>query len=109
MTSTKAQLAKARSILGVGSTDDESVLRQAFRRRSMETHPDRDGSAEEFAQVRAAYALLLEHLSGPGNEWLIDDESDDVDVRIVDEKSRPRRQRFEEMFLDALRREYGQD
>ncbi len=75
----------------------------------METHPDRDGSAEEFARVRAAYALLLEDLSGPGNEWLIDDESDDVDVRIVDEASRPRRRRFEEMFLDALRREYGQD
>jgi len=109
MTSNETDLARARKILGVGRADDENVLRQAFRRRSMETHPDRDGSAEEFAQVRAAYALLLEHLSGPGNEWLIDDDSNDVDVRIVHEASPPRRRRFEEMFLEALRREHGQD
>lgn len=108
MTSSEETLAQARTVLGVGPNDDETVLRQAFRRRSMETHPDRNGSAEEFAAVRAAYATLLEHRAGPGEEWLIDDE-EDVDVRIVDEETRPRRRRFEEMFLEALRREHGSD
>lgn len=109
MTANEAELAKAREVLGIGPNEDETVLRNAFRRRSMETHPDRDGSAEEFANVRAAYALLLEHLTGPGSDWLVADQDEEVDVRIVDEESRPKRRRFEEMFLDALRREHGED
>ncbi len=109
MTSNEEVLANARTLLGVSPNDDETVLRQAFRRRSMETHPDRNGSAEEFAEVRAAYAILLEHIAGPGAEWLIDGDGENVDVRIVDEKTSPRRRRFEEMFLEALRREHGRD
>jgi len=100
-------LANARKVLGVGPTDDEDLLRQAFRRRSMETHPDRSGTAADFAEVRAAYALLLEHNAGPGSDWLVDQDGDALDVRIVDEPTPPRRRRFEEMFLEALRREHG--
>lgn len=100
------EVAQARAILGIGVTEDLEVIRKAFRRRSMETHPDRGGSAEEFAAVKDAYAVLLSQSSEAGGDWFVDEEDDDVDVRVVDEDTKPRRRRFEEMFLEALRREY---
>lgn len=102
-------LAHARSVLGIGLTEDLEVIRKAFRRRSMETHPDRGGSAEEFAAVKEAYAVLLGQTVESGGDWFVDEPDDEVDVRVVDEETRPRRRRFEEMFLEALRREYRDD
>lgn len=106
------QVDRARSVLGVGPTDDAQALRAAFRRRSMDTHPDRDGTADAFEEVRRAYELLLEKLvetdEGHGGDWIVDDTDEDVDIRIVDENKSPRRRRFEDLFLDALRREHGE-
>lgn len=119
----------ARTILQVPETADLVALRSAFRKRSMETHPDQGGSADAFAEVARAYQTLSAHLAptedielsddgsmdldpADGNDvpaphadgWVVD--SDEVDVRVVDEDALPRRRRFEDMFLDALRREY---
>lgn len=45
-------------VLGVGpDADDEAVL-EAYRERVKETHPDRDGSAEEFQAVKEAYEAI---------------------------------------------------
>lgn len=122
----------ARNMLHVDAAADLASLRAAFRRRSMETHPDRGGSADEFAEVARAYEALVANampivelsdremgLSDEGETeaddvvpgrnadgWVVDDADDDVDVRVVDEDAPPRRKRFEDMFLDALRREY---
>lgn len=105
--------------LGIAPTADAAEVRAAFRRRSMETHPDRNGSPEAFARVRSAYALLQDEalqretevgdLDRPHGPWIVDGEVDEVDVRIVEEEGRPRRRRFEDLFLDALRREQGND
>jgi len=132
MSEHEPDLHAAREVLGVPTGADLVELRSAFRRRSMETHPDRDGSAQDFAEVRSAYALLLEHAAaleqarssegptpdrsddegadGPveGDRFVVP-EDDDIDVRVVDEPSTPRRKGFEEMLFDALRREYGDD
>lgn len=102
-------ISNARAILAIGPNDDLTLIRKAFRRRSMETHPDRGGSADEFEQVTAAYGLLLESAAEPGADWFFDDPDQEVDVRIVEEESKPRRRGFEEMFLDALRREVNDD
>ena len=98
----------ARTVLEVGATDEVAAIRSAFRRRSMETHPDRGGHVDDFEEVKAAYELLLRHLSEPDVDWFVDRDDDDVDVRVVDEQSRPRRKKFEDMFLEALRREHGE-
>ena len=37
---------------------DAATLKAAYRRRSMETHPDRGGTTEEMARVNAAYDRL---------------------------------------------------
>lgn len=117
-------LARAREVLGVGPDDDARALRSAFRKRSMETHPDKQGSADAFEEVRVSYELLLPHapqsepeaIHGPEtidaddgtDAWFVDDVEDELDIRIIDEEKSPRRRRFEEMFLDALRREHGE-
>ena len=101
-------LVRARQALQIGPTDDISTLRTAFRQRSMETHPDLGGSAESFDEVQAAYRVLMEHLSGLEPDWLLDRSEEEIDIRVIDEKKSPRRRRFEEFFLDALRREHGE-
>ena len=51
--------------LGVASTADSETLRQAFRRRSKDLHPDTtalpaDLAASEFQMLRQSYELLLD-------------------------------------------------
>lgn len=55
--------------LGLGSDYDARALRQAYRRRALELHPDRhEGSAaahERFLRLREALDVLREELSRP--------------------------------------------
>ena len=47
-------------ILGVDEDADEYEIKQAFRRRALEVHPDKPGgSHEEFIKVREAYECLI--------------------------------------------------
>lgn len=45
-------------ILGVDPGADDDEVREAYRRRVIETHPDQGGSVEEFKLVRAAYEAI---------------------------------------------------
>ncbi len=49
------------AVLHVRRNAKPETIRKAFRKRSMASHPDRGGTAEEFAQVKLAYEIL----SGP--------------------------------------------
>jgi hypothetical protein len=52
---------EAYETLGVEPGADESAVKQAYRRRIKEVHPDAaDGDAEEFKRVQAAYDRLTE-------------------------------------------------
>ena len=44
----------AHAVLGVSPTDTQETIRQAYRRRVKETHPDQGGDPAEFLQVQAA-------------------------------------------------------
>ena len=46
-------------ILGIDEDADEAEIKQAFRRRALETHPDKGGDEEEFKRVREAYESLI--------------------------------------------------
>lgn len=50
-------LEAARRLLGVVAADGEDVLRSAYRKKALETHPDRGGSADAFAAVAEAYRV----------------------------------------------------
>jgi len=59
-------------VLRVDRDADDEEIDRAFRRRVLETHPDRGGSAAEFKRVTAAYeAIKSEHRDG-GRELLRD-------------------------------------
>jgi curved DNA-binding protein CbpA len=47
------------SVLGVERLASPEELKRAFRRRALETHPDRGGDAAEFRAVHAAYEEAL--------------------------------------------------
>jgi len=44
--------------LGVQSSADASDIRKAYKKRALQTHPDKGGDEEEFKRVGAAYAVL---------------------------------------------------
>ena len=44
--------------LGLSPNFTEKELKSAYRKRSLETHPDKGGSNEEFVRVAEAYQLL---------------------------------------------------
>jgi len=46
-------------ILGVDKDADEDEIRKAFRKKALETHPDRGGNKEDFVKVREAYECLI--------------------------------------------------
>ena len=46
------------SILGVPRTASEADLKKAYKKASMQHHPDRGGNAEKFKEVSEAYTTL---------------------------------------------------
>jgi curved DNA-binding protein CbpA len=48
----------ARRVLGVASDAGPEEIRRAYRACLHATHPDHGGTAEELAEVRAAFAVL---------------------------------------------------
>lgn len=51
----RAQAAKE---LGVQAGADEKELKSAYRKRSLQSHPDKGGSTEEFLRVSEAFEVL---------------------------------------------------
>ena len=47
--------------LGIDPDATATEIRDAYRSRAKETHPDRGGSSEEFKQLQEAYATAKDH------------------------------------------------
>ena len=45
-------------ILGVSKGADSSELKSAYKKASMQHHPDRGGDAEKFKEINQAYSTL---------------------------------------------------
>ena len=54
-------------ILSITKKYDEKILKKAYLRKALVTHPDRGGSPVEFQQVSIAYTLLLKKLKDKEN------------------------------------------
>jgi curved DNA-binding protein CbpA len=50
--------ARARGVLGVSTDAGPDAVREAYREKVKEVHPDRGGSAESFKRVTEAYEAL---------------------------------------------------
>lgn len=55
---TRVSAAEARSVLDVPRDADDATVRQAYRRRIKDVHPDQGGEEEAFRRVTAAYERL---------------------------------------------------
>lgn len=55
---THVSAAEARSVLEISSDADKAAVREAYRQRIKEVHPDQGGEEEEFRRVTAAYERL---------------------------------------------------
>ncbi|MCK6534948.1 MAG: DnaJ domain-containing protein [Polyangiaceae bacterium] len=53
------------SVLGVSAHVTDAELKTAYRKKAIETHPDRGGDAEAFRHVVAAYAEARRRLRKP--------------------------------------------
>lgn len=53
------------AILGVESHVTEVELKRAFRKRALETHPDRGGTAEAFRDLQRAYEEAQRRVARP--------------------------------------------
>tara|TARA_B100000683_G_scaffold41397_1_gene36803 strand:+ start:4342 stop:5469 length:1128 start_codon:yes stop_codon:yes gene_type:complete len=69
----KKQKLNPYKILGVPKNYDEKVLKKAYLKMAMKTHPDRGGSQEQFQQVSIAYSVLLKRLKDVNNSNLHND------------------------------------
>ena len=54
-------------ILGITKKYDEKILKKAYLKKALVSHPDRGGSPVEFQQVSIAYTLLLKKLKDQEN------------------------------------------
>ncbi len=52
------------TILGLEPGAPEDAIRRAYRRRALETHPDRGGDADVFRAVQGAYERALKKSRG---------------------------------------------
>ena len=64
----QAAMTRAEAIkeLGVPRGFDEKALKAAYRKRSLEAHPDKGGSTAEFLRVSEAYEVLS---GSGGGDW----------------------------------------
>lgn len=99
------RVSRARSRLGVGPRAGAETLRRAFRSRSLEAHPDRGGQQAEFEELHAAYELLRDADDDADERWLVGDEADSKNGRVMyDSEPRRRRRSFQQLFAEALGR-----
>ena len=55
-------------VLGVKAGASEDEIKKAYRKKAMETHPDRGGDAEKFKEINAAYDAL-KNGGGTGQQY----------------------------------------
>ncbi|HWH34505.1 MAG TPA: J domain-containing protein [Acidimicrobiales bacterium] len=53
-------------VLGVATGATRDDIHRAWRRRALETHPDRGGDRASFERVQVAFARLSRGLAGTG-------------------------------------------
>jgi hypothetical protein len=55
-------LLQSLSFLGLSMLPDLAGLKKAYRKLSLELHPDRGGNPEDFCQLKTSYDLVLQYL-----------------------------------------------
>mmetsp|Transcript_99944 Transcript_99944/g.158178 ORF Transcript_99944/g.158178 Transcript_99944/m.158178 type:complete len:134 (+) Transcript_99944:110-511(+) len=59
------KISAAAVVLGISSSASQQEIRDAYKRRAIETHPDKGGLPEDFRAVKEAYESLIRQLLEP--------------------------------------------
>jgi curved DNA-binding protein CbpA len=103
------------AILGVPPEADIETLKQAYRRRSLECHPDRGGSHEHMILINEAWAILSNPMTRRHYDSARSNRRDYVAQRSVREDAQAARQKAQEyprkwpdfeVWLDRLFRDF---
>jgi hypothetical protein len=86
------RLREAYEILGVSHNADIGEVKSAYRKKVLQVHPDKGGSAHEFIRVQAAYEIICEFLNSDSGEAPID--VPDELREIIDELVRSFREQY---------------
>jgi DnaJ-class molecular chaperone len=82
-------------VLGVNASASQSEIKEAYRKLSMKTHPDRKGDTKVFQKVKESYDILsnpnkrsrydimfnLVRISGPNIQVVDDDKGIKFDIK----------------------------
>ena len=55
----KDRVSKEEKVLGLKRSSSQEEIKKAFRKKALETHPDKGGNVEDFRKVREAYECLI--------------------------------------------------
>lgn len=75
-------------ILGISRTATQQEILVAYRKRCLETHPDKGGDGRDFMNVRKGYEIL----SNPEkrrayDQWVLKKEKDELERKIKEQRA----------------------
>ena len=98
-------------ILGVGPEASQKEIKNAFRRRALECHPDqaeegkKEEAQQEFRRVREAFEILSDGENGGWSSGM----SDDSDAEDSPKRSRGARRSYKEKWRNAKKVRVSKD
>lgn len=90
------QISEYKALLGIPDNVEitESVLKKAYNKKALETHPDKGGSKEAFQKVQNANELLKKHYDFDGSQKA-KAQSDAAELRKVIEENKKQLAEYE--------------
>ena len=73
------------TILNITKDYDETILKKAYLRMAIKTHPDKGGNVDDFQKVSIAYTLLLKKLNDQKNNHVHNELRDNSETYMNDQ------------------------
>ncbi|HEY3965177.1 MAG TPA: DnaJ domain-containing protein [Planctomycetaceae bacterium] len=105
------------AILGVKADADLESIRQAYKRRAFECHPDRGGSHEQMVRINAAWEILRDPSNRQRYDYARSHAQDPAAEAATNEDSRQARERAQqypqrwsdfEVWLENVSKDFAQ-
>ena len=77
-------------ILKISQNYDEKILKKAYLKAAMKSHPDRGGSEKEFQKISIAYTVLKQKLQEKNNNHLHDELKINANDYINNQNNQPK-------------------
>lgn len=91
-------------ILGVSSDATPDEIKNAYRRKALQTHPDKGGKPGEFEAIARAYRMVLNAVNNSGFDGSFDRDDDEVPLKSAahwDSELKEHRNLVREMYQNS--------